>query len=127
MEANRSITDVLQDILRNLQTIVRAEFTLAKTELRDDASRAARSLAWLAAGAACALLAITFLLWTIAYALASVWPMWAATVAVSASLAVGAGVLIRSGIRRLRRIDFGPERTVESIRENAAWLRQSVR
>jgi hypothetical protein len=98
MDATRSVADVLQDILRNVQTIVRAEVTLAKTELRDDASRAVASLAWLVAGAACGVLATTFLLWTIAYALATLWPMWAATLAVGALSAIGCGVLVRSGI-----------------------------
>lgn len=127
MEASRSIADVLQDILGNVQTIVRAEVTLARTELLDDASRAVASLAWLVAGAACAMLATTFLLWTIAYALARVWPMWAATLAVAVVLAVGCGVLIRSGLRRFKRLDFKPEHTVDSMKENVAWIRQSPR
>ena len=35
MTVDRSLSDVLQDLLRNLQEIVRSEVRLAKTELRD--------------------------------------------------------------------------------------------
>jgi uncharacterized membrane protein YqjE len=125
MEENRSITDVLQDILQNVQTIVRAEVSLAKAELRDDASRSLASLTRLLAGGVCAVLAATFLLWTIAYALAQVWPIWAATLLVGAVLGIGAAVLIRSGIRHFR--VSSPQATVDSMKENVAWLRQSVR
>src|SRR5262245_32615399 len=125
MEESRSITDVLQDILQNVQTIVRAEVSLAKAELRDDASRSLASLTRLLAGIVCAVLGATFLLWTIAYALAQVWPMWTATLVVGAVLAISAAVLVRSGIRRFRL--SSPQATVDSMKENVAWLKQSVR
>jgi uncharacterized membrane protein YqjE len=125
IEENRSITDVLQDILQNVQTIVRAEVSLAKAELRDDAARSLASLTRLIAGGVCAALAATFLLWTIAYALALVWPIWAATLLVGVVLAIGAGVLISSGVRHFR--VSSPQATVESMKENVAWPKQSVR
>ena len=37
MNQERAISDVLQDILRNLQEIVRSEVRLAKAEIRDEA------------------------------------------------------------------------------------------
>ena len=41
MPANeRSFADVFQDIVRNIQEIVRSEVRLAKTEIRDEAAKA---------------------------------------------------------------------------------------
>ena len=44
-QIHRSIPEVLQDIVGNLQEIIRSEFRLAKTELKEDASRAAKPIA----------------------------------------------------------------------------------
>ena len=42
MNQERAVSDVLQDILRNLQEIVRSEVRLARAGIRDDASRRRR-------------------------------------------------------------------------------------
>ena len=44
-QMQRSVPEVLQDIVGNLQEIVRSEFRLAKTELKEEASRAAKPVA----------------------------------------------------------------------------------
>src|SRR5262245_61165835 len=115
MEGNRPLSDVLQDILRNVQTIIRAEVNLAKVELREEASKAFSSIAWLLSGVFCGLIAIMFLLWTVAYALATIWPLWAATLLVAVLLAAAALVLVLSGVRRFRRVHATPEQTVHTI------------
>ena len=51
MAEERSVSDVLQDILRNLQDMVRSEIRLAKVEIREEARRAVSSGVWIAAGA----------------------------------------------------------------------------
>jgi putative superfamily III holin-X len=123
----RAITDVLQDILHNLQEIVRSEVRLAKIEIRDDAKQAASSAVWIAAGTIGALSAWAFGLWTITFALSTRMPMWAATLVVALVLACAAGVLIAGGIRRVKRINPLPERTIASIKENVAWIRHPAK
>jgi hypothetical protein len=123
----RPFSDVLQDILRNLQEIVRSEVRLAKVEIRDDARQAAASAAWIAAGALGALSAWAFLLWTITFALSTRMSMWAATLVVAVVLACAASLLITGGIRRLKRINPLPERTIASIKENVEWIRHPAK
>src|SRR4029453_19534473 len=65
----RSVSDVFQDILRNLQEMVRSEIRLAKVEIRGEVKRAVSSGVWIAAGGVAATSAWIFLLWTLAYAL----------------------------------------------------------
>ena len=88
MNQERAISDVLQDILRNLQEMVRAEVRLAKAEIRDDARQTAASAVWIVAGTIGALSAWAFLLWTIVFALSTLMSIWAATLAVAVVLAV---------------------------------------
>ena len=124
MDGERSVADVLQDILRNLQEIVRSEMRLAKVEVRDEARQAVSSGIWIAAGLVGALSAWSFLLWTVAYLLATRMSTWAATLTVAVVLSCAAAVLIIGGIRRVKHIQPIPEQTVESIKENLEWMKQ---
>jgi uncharacterized membrane protein YqjE len=45
IQVQRSIPEVLQDIVGNLQEIIRSEFRLAKAELKEEASRASKPVA----------------------------------------------------------------------------------
>ena len=127
MNEERSVADVLQDILRNVQEIVRAEMRLAKVEIRDETRRAVSSGIWIAAGVVGALSAWMCLLWTVAYLLATRMSLWAATLVVGVVMACVAGVLIIGGIRRVKRIQPIPERTIESVKENLEWMKQPTK
>jgi hypothetical protein len=124
VNGERSVSDVLQDVLKNLQEIVRSEVRLAKVEIRDEARRSVSSGVWIAAGVAGALSAWIFLLWTAAYVLATRMSMWAATLVVAIVIACFASVPIIGGVRRLKHIQLIPERTVESVKENLEWMKQ---
>ena len=127
MAEQRSVSVVLQDILRNVQDMVRAELRLAKVEVREEIRRAVSSGAWIAAGAVGAVSAWIFVLWTVAYGLATRMPMWSATLIVAVVMAVAAVVLIIGGIQKIKRIQPIPERTVESVKENLAWIKQPTK
>ena len=127
MAEERSVSDVLQDIVRNLQDMVRSEIRLAKVEIREEARRAISSGIWIAVGTVGAVSAWIFLLWTLAYALATRMPMWAATLVVAVVMAAAAAVLIMVGIRSAKRIQPIPERTVESVKENLEWIKHPTK
>ena len=124
MAAERSVSDVVQDILRNVQEILRSEVRLAKAEIRHEATKAAASALWLTVGVVGVLSAWMFLLWTAAYALATILPMWAATLVIAVAMAAAGGVLIAAGLRRFTHITPMPERTIESLKENLEWMKQ---
>jgi uncharacterized protein YhhL (DUF1145 family) len=123
----RSVSDVLQDILRNLQDMVRFEIRLAKTEIREEVREAVTSGIWIAAGTVGAVSAWIFLLWTLAYALATRMPMWAATLVIAVVMIAVATILLMGGVQRARRIQPMPERTVESVKESLEWIKQSTK
>ena len=56
----RPMTEVLKDIIGNVQEMVRSEVRLARVELREEASKTARAGAMLAAGACLAHIAGVF-------------------------------------------------------------------
>ena len=127
MAEERSVSAVLRDVVRDVQDMVRAEIRLAKVEIRDEVRRAVSSSVWFAAGAASVVSAWVFLLWALAYALATKMPMWAATLVIAVAMAAAAAVLIMGGIQRARRLQAIPERTVESLKENLEWIKQPTK
>jgi uncharacterized membrane protein YqjE len=122
---DRPISAVFQDILQNTQEIIRSEVSLAKAELREEASKAVSSTLWVICGAVVTSLACVFALWTIVYALALRRPLWAAALLVAAVLAALGGVLLATGVHRLKRVHPIPDRTVETIKENVEWVKAS--
>jgi Putative Actinobacterial Holin-X, holin superfamily III len=122
---DRSISDVLQDVLRNVQDILRSEVRLAKAEIRQEAMQAASSALWVTFGVAGALSAWMFLLWTAAYA--AILPMWAATLVIAVAMAGAGGVLIAAGLRKFTRITPMPKRAIASLKENFEWMKQPTK
>ena len=127
MAEERSVSDVVQDILRNLQEMVRSEIRLAKAEIRGEVKLAVSSGVWIAGGAVAAMSSLHFMLWTVAYLFATRMSMWAATLIVGLVMAATAAALIMSGIRRAKHINPIPKRTVESVKENLEWMKQQTK
>ena len=124
---DRSLTEVFQNIIGNVQDIVRSEVRLAKTELREEAVRAKSSAILLSAGAAAALFAIFFLLLTIVYALALVMPGWGAALIVGATLAIVASLTFNVGVKRFKLLYATPKNTVEITKEKVEWTKQHTK
>ncbi len=102
----RSVSDVLRDIIGNVQEIVRSEVRLAKEELREEARQAKPAGLLLVLGALAAAFAILFLLLAIVYALSIIIPNWAAGLVVAMSLAIVAGGMLSAGRKWLGQINL---------------------
>ena len=124
---DRSFSDVMQSIVGNIQDIVRSEVRLAKTEIREEAAKTKTAASLLGGGAAIGVFATLFLLLSIVFALALFVPLWVAALILGTVLAVAAGALIVTGLKQLKRVRPTPERTVETIKENVAWVKQRTK
>ena len=122
----RSIADVLQDILRNIQEIVRSEVRLAKSELGDEFTKVKASAPLLVVGAVAGLLAAFFLAWAAFYALALVLPQWGAALIVAGVLAIVGGITMSAAVKALQRVQ-PPEQTIASVKENVQWAEQQIK
>ena len=127
IERDRSVAELLQDIVSNIQQIIRSEVLLAKTEVKEEARRAAKAGRLLAGGAALAIYALGFLLLCCVYALSAAIAAWAAALIVGAAIAIMAALLLRVGIRRLREVSPTPQKTVQTVKENVRWAKNQVK
>lgn len=122
-DSDRSVGTVLTEIVGDLQGIVRAEFRLARAELREDLTQARRGTVLLAGGATVLVLALGLMLLALVYALATVWPAWAAALAVAGLAGVAGAVLVSAGRKAFGAVALPPPRTTSTVRENIQWVK----
>ena len=125
--ADRSFSDVFQDIIRNVQEIVRSEIRLTKLEIGEEATKVTASSLMLGAGIVVALFATFFLLWTLVYGMAFYMPIWAASLIVGGGLALIASVMLMTGIRQFKHIHPTPTRTLHTLKETVEWAKQQTK
>jgi uncharacterized membrane protein YqjE len=123
---DRSISVVLQDIVRNIQDIVRSEVRFAKTELREEVAKARSASVLVAIGVLTGTFSAFFLLLTAVYALTLFVPNWAAALIVATGVAIVAGVTLGAGLKRFKTVHAAPK-TVASLKENVEWAKQQTK
>jgi hypothetical protein len=123
----RSIAEVLTDIVRNAQEIVRAEIRLARLEAWAEIKTAGQGAIWFAAGGIVSLLALVLLSMAGVYALAMVVALWIAALIMAAVAAVIGGLLIAAGLKQMRKVTLAMPRTVAAIKGSVEWARPSAR
>jgi uncharacterized membrane protein YqjE len=123
----RSLPEILEDIASNLTQIVRAEFRLAKTELKEGAEKVAGPGAALGAGVALAFYGLGFLLLAAVYALSLVMAGWLAALIVGGVLLVAAGILVSAGGMKLKRANLTPDKTIRTLEEDVQWAKQQIK
>jgi uncharacterized membrane protein YqjE len=123
---NRSVAEVLQDIVGNVQEIIRSEFRLAKAETREEVSKAVKSSVMLGTGIVLAAYAVGFLLLTIMYALEISLPQWLSALIVSVAVLIIAMLAVSMGRKRMKQVHV-PEKTIGTVKENVQWARHQIR
>ena len=123
----RSVPEVLQDIVGNIEEIIRSEFRLAKAEVKEEASKAAPPLITIVVGAAIGFYALGFLIFTLVMGLATVMATWLAALIVGAVLGLMALVMITTASKRLKQVNKVPERTIETMKENVQWAKNQIK
>jgi uncharacterized membrane protein YqjE len=122
---DRSMGDVVRDIISNVQEMVRSEVRLAKAELREEAERSTAAAKLIGIGAGMALLATGFVLVSVTQLLALVMPPWVASLLVGAVLGITGFVLLQQG--RSRFSVPKPTKTIENVKENVQWMKDQTR
>jgi len=125
VESDRSITNILAGIAEHVDTIVRAQFRLARVELRDEIRRLERASMLLAVGLVVATLAAAFILLAVVYALSTVMTLSAAALLVGVVTAACAIALATAGWKRLNGITL--QKTATTLQENFQWTKTRVR
>jgi uncharacterized membrane protein YqjE len=121
--SDTSIGQLIGEISDDLSKLFRQEVELAKAEVREEATKAGKAAGMLGAAGFAGYLAVLLLSFALVYALANVMDAGWAALIVAVIWAVVGGILYGAGRKRLRTVSPVPRRTVETIKEDAQWLK----
>jgi uncharacterized membrane protein YqjE len=119
----RSVGEIVGDIARDMSTLVRQELQLAKTEVKDEATKAGRGAGMLGGAGVAGHLFLLFLSLFFVFLLGRVMGLeWAALI-VALVWAVVAAVLASAGRKELKQVDPSLETTTQTLKEDAQWAK----
>jgi xanthine/uracil permease len=123
----RSLGDLFSDLSRETSTLVRQEVQLAKAELTQSATEAARGIGMLVAGGAVAYAGLLFLLLAIVFGLIEAgWDPWLSALAVGLVVVAVGAVLVLRARESLKPANLAPRRTVETLKEDQEWAKEQI-
>jgi uncharacterized membrane protein YqjE len=126
-QMQRTVPELLGDIVDNIQQIIRSEFRLAKAELQEKASRASKPATTLGVGFLLGLYGLGFLLLAAVYALSMVMAAGLAALIVGGVLALVSVTLVTSSVKKLKALNPAPERTIQTLEENVQWAKDQIK
>ena len=123
----RSLGDLFSTLTRETSTLLRQEVQLAKAELTQSATEAARGMGMLAAGGAVAYAGLLFVLLAVVFGLirAGLEPWLAALIVGVVVVAIGAILVLRARAS-LKPANLAPRRTVETLKEDQEWAKEQI-
>jgi hypothetical protein len=125
-KADRSVVGLLSDLVDEAGLLLRQELALLKVELSEKFGQASSGGIVLAAGAMIAYSGWLVLLAAAVLGLAAVLPGWLAALIVGLLVLLVGGICLFIGKRRLSAGSLVPGRTLRTLREDQAWLRERL-
>ncbi|GAA3020026.1 MULTISPECIES: phage holin family protein [Streptosporangium] len=118
-----SLGQLVGEIGEDLSRLVRQELQLAKAELREEAGKAGKAAGLLGGAGFAGYMVALLLTLAVVFGLGNVMDLGWAALIVAVIWAVVGAVLYTTGRARLREVQPKPERTVETLKEDAQWAR----
>lgn len=120
----RSIGEVVGDLVTHSQQLLRGEVALAKREMADSAKQIGVAAGIGVAAWPFALGAVVLIGVAIGYALAEAMPLWAGFLVAGAIYVVIAAVLALVARSRVKDAQIAPTQTLDSAKEDLTWIQQ---
>jgi hypothetical protein len=124
----RSLGELFADLARDMGTLVSQELALARTELTDSLTRAGKEIAMLAVGGLIAYAGLLAIVAAVIVVIADRGvPLWVSALIVGLVVALIGYLLVQRGISALKRQDFTPRQTIQSLRDDTRWAKEQIR
>ena len=123
---DRSMSEIMRDIVGHAQEIIRSEIKLARIETREEGRKLIQAGAVGAVGGVLGLIGVWFFCLAAMFAIALVIPYWAAALCVCVGLLIIGGAMLAAGRERLKTVSK-PELTIGEMKENVEWLKHPTR
>ncbi len=126
VKEERSLGDLFSELATETGTLVRQEVALAQTELTQKAAVVGKDVGYLVVGGAIGYAALLAVLAAVIIGLGQIIPPWAAALIVGIVVGIAAVVMILSALKSLKETSLTPRQTVETLKEDAEWLKNQV-
>lgn len=122
----RPLGDLVSDLTRSMQTLLKKEVELAKVEIKEQASRAGKGGAMLAAAGVIGFVALLLVSWAAAWGVAEGTPTWLAFLAIGLLYGAIAGLLALTGKKKLQTVNPVPRQAVQTLKEDVETAKSSL-
>ncbi|RKS08367.1 putative superfamily III holin-X [Nocardiopsis sp. Huas11] len=120
---DRSVAELVTEVTNDLQKLFRQEVELAKAEFREEATKAGKAAGMLSAAAFAGYMTLVLLSLAAVFGLSVLIGLGWASLVVAAVWAIAGAILFAMGRSRMRRVSPAPERTIETLKEDARWAK----
>jgi predicted phage tail protein len=123
---DRSLGELFSALAADTGTLVRQEVALAQAEITAKATKAGKNVGYLAAGGAVGYVGLMAIVAGVIIGLSYFIPAWLAAILVGGVIAVASYVMVNSALSELRSMEVTPTEKVDTIKEDAQWLKNQV-
>jgi hypothetical protein len=124
---NKPLGDLFGDLAAEMSNLVRQEVALARVEISQKVKYAGRNIGYLVVGGAVAYAALLAVLAALIMLLDKVMPAWGAALLVGVVVAAIGWLLVGKAMSALQQMEVTPRETVETLKEDAAWMKQQIK
>ncbi len=122
-DSDRSLGSLVSSLTSDMSKLMRQELALAKVELREEAKTAGKAAGMLGGAAFAAWMTAIFISVTLMWLLDKWMDLTLAALIVTLLWGIAAAVLGLRGKQQLQTLNPKPEQTIDSLKEDAQWLK----
>ena len=123
---NASLGRLFRDLADDISDLTRKEIELARTETMEKVSHASKAVISMAAGGFIAYAGLLFLLAAAVLVIATWVPYWLSAVIVGSVAVIVGLIMVQGGRSALKDTNIAPEKTVDTMKENAQWVKEKI-
>jgi len=124
--SDTSVSDLISGLVNDAQQLVHREIDLAKREVAIEVDKVKQGAVALGIGAGLAVIGALLLGHMLVYLVQTLTglSLWVSYLIVGAIFAIGGGLLLMQGIKRMQTVDPVPRETIESVKEDIQWIKE---
>ena len=122
--SRESIGELLGQLANNSAALVRDEIALARQEMGEKVNSFRSGVVTVAIGAAVGLVAVLTLTAAAVIGLAHVIDAGYAALIIGGVFAIVGGIMVFTGLNRLKQTSLKPEKTIKTLEEDKEWLKE---
>lgn len=122
----KSFGELFSDLSYEMQSLIRAEFQLAKNEMTGKVARGVKDSRSVAIGGAVLYAGLLAIVAAGIFLLGIVIPLWLSALIIGVVVSGIGYFMVRSGVTDMKRLDLTPNETISSLKEDKKWLKEKM-